>query len=389
MILLRSFLLVLFAAAGMFCRAAAQPHSPPPTPTADPSVAGSDGPHIFYQGNKILMKSVVMADSVATLHKQVARFKWELHPTCIVAETRDTFSFKLHDSLETPPSVYPLPERMLVLSDIEGDFKALKMMLLGAGVMDRNFNWTFGQGHLVLLGDYFDRGLSVTECLWLCYKLEGEAAAAGGRVHFILGNHEVMNLSGDQRYVRNKYFENADLIGEPYNTWYSADTELGRWLRSKNAIEQIGDYGFCHAGLSSNLASTRMNLSDINRIARRYYGVPEPKISNPDAAAIFSSLTGVFWYREMAKNKLSTSEVNDILNRYGLKRLVVGHTLQSDVNTLYHGKLICVDLYHEENVREGFVKTLLVENGIPYSLDSRGEQMSVIVVPTLARDGNE
>jgi hypothetical protein len=69
-------------------------------------------------------------------------------------------------------------------------------------------------GSLILTGDFFDRGLRVTECLWLMYKLEGEALAAGGRVHFLLGNHEVMNLSGDHTYVRSKYVEGARLMEE-------------------------------------------------------------------------------------------------------------------------------------------------------------------------------
>ncbi len=45
----------------------------------------------------------------------------------------------------------------------------------------------------------------MTECLWLIYSLEEKAKAAGGYVHFILGNHEIMNMQGDFRYVQDKY----------------------------------------------------------------------------------------------------------------------------------------------------------------------------------------
>jgi Calcineurin-like phosphoesterase len=357
------------------------------TKQADLSKAGADGPHVFYRDGKIVVKSVVMQDSAAEPRKQVYYDRAKVYLSCTVEETRDTFSFALHDSIKVEPDQYSaMPQRILVLSDIEGNFKILKTMLQGAGVMDAQFRWTYGADHLVLVGDYFDRGLQVTECLWLLYKLEAEAARSGGRVHFILGNHEVMNLSGDQRYVRNKYFENADLIGEKYANWYAADTELGRWLRSKHAIVQIGTYGFCHGGLSTDLSQTRMSLTDINRIARRWYGTPEQKITDPDAKAIFDSNKGIFWYRDMAKNKLTNSEVHNILFRYDLKRLVVGHTLQTDVNIYYRGQLICTDQYHEENMRLGFVKTLLIEQGVPYSITSKGEKSTPSVIATTVRD---
>ena len=35
----------------------------------------------------------------------------------------------------------------------------------------------------------------------LLMRLESEARAAGGAVHVVLGNHEVMNIAGDLRYV--------------------------------------------------------------------------------------------------------------------------------------------------------------------------------------------
>lgn len=349
--------------------------------SSDYSRAGTDGPHVFYRGNKIVVKSVVMEDSQAVARKAVYKQKNEVLLTCVIPETGDAFSFGLADSLYINPTEYTsMPAKLLALSDIEGNFKALKTMLLGAKVMDDHFNWTFGKGHLVLNGDYFDRGTNVTECLWLIYKLEMEARTAGGNVHFILGNHEVMNMSGDTRYVRNKYFENAELINEEYEKWYTNETELGRWLRSKNVVEKIGDFIFCHAGISPSLANSRMELDDINRIARRWYGKPEKSITDPDAELIFNSTTGIFWYRDLAKNKADISDVNYFLGRYKAKKIVIGHTLSEDVKAMYNGKVILIDLQHEENLRQGFMKTLWIEKGLSYVLDSRGEKSSVFTI---------
>jgi Calcineurin-like phosphoesterase len=347
----------------------------------DISRAGADGPHVFYRANKIVVKSVVLNDSLPEAKKAIFSTKNEVLLTCTVPETGDSFSFGLHDSLPLPPTVWPqMPARILVLSDIEGNFAALKTMLLGAKVINESFQWTFGNGHLVLLGDYFDRGLQVTECLWLCYKLEAEAKAAGGAVHFILGNHEVMNMANDTRYVRNKYIENAELINEEYATWFDTQSELGLWLRSRNAVEQIGDYVFCHGGISVGLANSRLGLSDINRIARRWYGTPVKKIADTDAQFIFSEEQGIFWNRDMARNKMKRSDVDFIASRYGFNRLIIGHTLQADLTAHYGGKVICIDLLHEENLRAGLMKTLWIEDGLTYGINSRGEKESVFTV---------
>ncbi|MCK7530014.1 MAG: hypothetical protein MZV63_02625 [Marinilabiliales bacterium] len=73
------------------------------------------------------------------------------------------------------------------------------------GIIDRNLNWKFGRGHLVYLGDAHDRGDMVTEILWHLFSLERQAAKAGGMVHFVLGNHELMVLDGDLRFINPKY----------------------------------------------------------------------------------------------------------------------------------------------------------------------------------------
>ncbi len=346
----------------------------------DNSRADTDGPHVFYRGNKITVKYVFRRDTAVMAKTLHFNEKKDISLTCQVPESGDSFSFLLHDGPSEEPTSYPTPSRLLALSDIEGDFQALKTMLIGAKVMDKSFNWSFGAGHLVLLGDFFDRGVNVTECLWLLYKLEAEAEAAGGKVHFILGNHEVLNLQGNSAYVRRKYLENADLIGEEYKNWFDQNSELGRWLRTKNAVEKIGDYVFCHGGISPELARTGLGLAEINRISRQHLGKPNEAIVSVDAKAIFDIKTGIFWYRGAAKNLTAKEDITVILQFAGAKRMVVGHTKQPDLSALYGGRVICIDLYHEENMRQGFMKTLWLEDGFCYAINDKGEKSSVFSV---------
>lgn len=361
---------------GLFCALPSGRCDNPGDPF-DNSRADADGPHVFYRGPNIVVKSIQRRDTANVVVTDVFPDRKLVRLTCSVPATGDRFSFSLQDQLEVPADEYPMPARMLVLSDIEGNFLAFKTMLQGAGVIDAGFNWTFGNGHLVLLGDYFDRGLNVTECLWLAYKLENEARAAGGQLHFILGNHEILNLEGDYRYVRNKYLENAVLMGEPYPRWYNNQTELGRWLRTRNAIERVGDYVFCHGGISPEITRLGLPFSEINRLARKYVGYEFEQIADFSARAVFDTKTGIFWYRGAAKNMLTDEQMTEILAYAGARRIVVGHTLSQDITALYGGRMICVDLYHDENMRLGFMKTLWVENGLAYGLDSRGFKTSI------------
>ncbi len=349
-------------------------------PPVDGNKPDADGPHVFYRGQNIIVKSVERHDTSVVARTQTFSHKANPVLSCYIPDSGDRFSFTLRKKFEVEPDHYDLPARMLVLSDIEGDFTAFKMILKGAKVMDDSFNWSFGDGHLVLVGDYFDRGLNVTEVLWLIYKLETEAEAAGGKVHFILGNHEIMNMQGYTDYVRKKYFANAELIGEDYKYWYDDHSELGRWLRSKNAVEKIGNYVFCHGGFSPEMIATGLTISQINQISRRYIDTPEEDLRDPSAKAVFDSKLGVFWYRSAAKNQISADEMDKILQYLDASHIVVGHTLQPDVTALYDGRLICIDLYHEESVRRGFVKTLWIEDGVGYGLDSNGLKTSLLKI---------
>lgn len=357
-------ILFLLAVQPIFCRPILE----------DLSKAACDGPHVFYREGKISVKSIVFQDSAFRTAEKIFTEKNQVGKLSCQLPNNEQFSFQLKKELKNEPTRYDAPEKMLVVSDIEGNFEGFRILLVGAKVIDEKFHWTFGKGHLVLVGDFFDRGLNVTETLWLVYKLENEAEIAGGKVHFILGNHEIMNLSDDHRYVRNKYFENAKLMNEPYEKWFAADTELGRWLRTKNAIELIGTTIFCHGGISEEVAATGLSLEKVNEIAREHLGEPFEYISETRARKIFDPATGIFWFRGIAKKKVEEEAVTRALRWAGAQKMVIGHTVMPEVVAIYSNRVFCVDLFHEENLRLGFMQTLWVENGEFSVINHKGER---------------
>ena len=87
------------------------------------------------------------------------------------------------------------------IGDIHGDYKSFVKLLGRLGLVGRDLKWVGGKKELVQTGDIFDRGPGSRAAVELLMKLEGEAKKAGGEVTTLLGNHEVMNLVGDLRYV--------------------------------------------------------------------------------------------------------------------------------------------------------------------------------------------
>lgn len=91
--------------------------------------------------------------------------------------------------------------RIVAVSDIHGAYDAVVATFQKADIIDNNLAWVGGDTHLVITGDLLDRGPGSRKVMDLIMRLEREAPRAGGQVHQLLGNHEVMNLIGDVRYV--------------------------------------------------------------------------------------------------------------------------------------------------------------------------------------------
>jgi hypothetical protein len=249
--------------------------------------------------------------------------------------------------------------KVFAISDIEGNFNVFSKFLYNNKIIDKDYNWIFGNGHLVCNGDFFDRGDDVTACLWLIYKLEQEAEKQGGKVHYIIGNHEEMNLRGNVKYVHHKYKALADQLKIPYKELYGKDTELGRWLRTKNSVIKINDILFSHGGLSPALVNKKYTLEEINNFTQKYIGEDEDyvKFINPRASFIFDR-QGPMWYRgyfgDYKEHYKGTSQkdIDDILNYYEAKHIVVGHTIVDKVQTLFNNKVIAIDAMSENDPRK-------------------------------------
>ena len=241
---------------------------------------------------------------------------------------------------------------LFVMADTHGEFEIAVQLLQRHGVIDEQLRWRFGKGHLAVLGDVFDRGPNQTELLWLIYKLEAEAARAGGGVHMAIGNHEAMVLNGDDRYLNPKYPRVAALLGvERHATLWNEQSLLGQWLRSKAAVFRLGDYLCLHGGVSRELIDRGLTLSQVNETLRAALTESSRKLD--EQAQFVMGEAGPLWYRgyfaEVARESgfepAKPADIDSILARFAVKAILVGHTRVPTVTSLYEGRVIAVQVY--------------------------------------------
>ena len=268
---------------------------------------------------------------------------------------------------------------IIAISDIEGNYLALRDFLIGNQVIDQDLNWTFNQGHLVLVGDFVDRGFFSTQVLWLIYKLDQEAGIAGGNVHFIIGNHELKNLYGDYGSASPKYQHLASMLGKQQYELYGVNSLIGRWMETKNALELINGILFVHGGIHPEIADLNMDIIEMNRILKASYREPYfPKKEEDPNRLLKSSRTGPAWYRGYFKGDLSQEEVDRGLEKFGAKAVVVGHTIQMKINRSYDGKVFGIDVRHPGDHYQTFPfpssEGLLIKDGNYFRIFADGKQ---------------
>lgn len=299
-------------------------------------------PFIFKFEDKFSVKTpIIEKDSLVSFEDKMIQTKDNVTFTYQDKE----FSVPIYEDLiETQDSICT-EEDIFVVSDIEGNFEALYLLLEKAKVIDDKGHWIFDRGHLVIVGDMVDRGEFVNESLLLIYKLDYEAEEAGGKVHYLLGNHDQMLLTGDLRYVHPKYQYIGKALNQKVNELYGQNTLLGQWMRSKKVVLKINDMLFVHAGISKELISDNYSIEEINQLFWEYLN--HQKLSERTNLLLKSK--GPIWYRGLVgDSKISEEEFNQVLSYFKVNRVIIGHTIVDSVSTDYHDHLIRVDVYHIE-----------------------------------------
>lgn len=302
----------------------------------------SDGPYIFKKEKKNIVRWVergssrqknLDASSFADIRKKFGlNFPYRDIAATFSLRPDFRFNFRGVDSI-------------CAISDIHGEYEKYLDLLKSQGVIDKELRWSFGKGHLVVLGDCFDRGDQVTELLWHIFGLEKQADRAGGKVHLLLGNHEVMVLGEDLRYMNDKYRKVEAILGIKYQELYSRESMLGRWLRHKPIMISINDILFVHGGISPEIIRRKMKLDDINYLFYQMQMLREVESEKDLKNLIFLNEDhGPIWYRGFFEDpEFNETTADSILTYFDKRHIIVGHTTSDDFQSLYNMKIIGID----------------------------------------------
>ncbi len=232
------------------------------------------------------------------------------------------------------------PVRIVAFGDVHGDMAATRRALRLAGAIDDNDRWIGANLVVVQTGDQLDRGDEEQEILELFDRLRTEAAEAGGAFHALLGNHELMNVEGDLRYVTDggfADFEDAVEMDpddpalaefEPHQRARMAAFLPGRpfalMLAERDVIGRVGDNLFVHGGvLPEHVAYGVDAINDETRAWLR------GEIDYPD---VLDGSDSPEWTRLFSDDpdEEACTVLAEVLASLDAKRMIMGHTVQDE-----------------------------------------------------------
>lgn len=306
------------------------------------------------------------------------------------------------------------PGRIIAIGDVHGAFDRYTTILRETKLVDAKNRWIGGNATLVHTGDAIDRGDDSQRVLDLIRQLEGESRKAGGRVVMLLGNHEVMRMAGDWRYVtkndlgsyrtaeseslrerlyaevlkaneaeakkkgqkfdakefRKDFLERTDLGAIEMEVAYSTTGQYGRWLREHDIMARINGIIFVHAGPARSYAER--GCAKLNAEAREE--MKDLNLSPGFANRLLWHSEGPLWYRGLVgvEPAASPDDVTAILKGLGGTRIVVGHTASTPgrIRTMQDGRVIAID--------SGMLGGTMFPDGVPSALEIEGGKFTAV-----------
>ncbi|MCH7230963.1 metallophosphoesterase [Glycomyces sp. L485] len=228
---------------------------------------------------------------------------------------------------------------LFVASDVHGHFDALVEALRGRGLVDGDAAWTGGDARLWILGDLFDRGEEGVAVVRLLRRLAGQAAAEGGIVDTLVGNHEVLML-GSKRFG-DRRFTDVDGQERQFLHWWvlngGFEDDLGEltddeaeWLRTRRVVHLVGRSLLVHSDTESYLAYGRSEEA-VNTAVRAVMASDEPE----EWWQLFRELTR----RHEFMGADGPSRARGMLRAFGGEELIHGHSTIPDTTDLEPGQV--------------------------------------------------
>lgn len=248
----------------------------------------------------------------------------------------------------------PAPERIVAIADLHGDLEAAQKAFRLAGAIDAQDKWIGGKLVVVQTGDVVDRGDDDKKILDWLDRVQAEAKAAGGEVILLLGNHELMNVEGDFRYVTPggfSAFGGGGPVADPIAA-AKPENERGRALAfapggttaKKLAAEhllfvRVGRSLFIHGGI---LPKHLKSLAESDQATHDWLlgqsKKPPENVMGED---------GLVWTRSYSDKPKESDckQLAEVLERLEADRLVMGHTVQKDgITSACDGKAWRIDV---------------------------------------------
>lgn len=251
---------------------------------------------------------------------------------------------------------FPAAPRVVAIGDLHGDLNATRAALRLAGAIDEADHWSGGALVLVQTGDVLDRGDGERAIVDLFDRLIDEAARAGGTVHALNGNHEIMNVAGDFRYVTEggyKDFSNVSGLSaldgrlakvapeaRPRASAFFPGGPYAKKLGRNNTVVIVGDTVFVHGGLLPEHA--KYGVDTMNRQVSAWMNGDSR--SPPDIVMAEDAPVWMRLYSEGSPGARACETLGTTLAALGAKRMVVGHTVQKDgISSACDGKVWRID----------------------------------------------